>query len=139
MTKYDDHDKKDELKTTHNLPFLVAQWEHSREWMMYRVGTMNGLWRSTPDAYEILSMVNTQPGNGHFQDVFEWFEHSCKRDKKALIIREVWNRELLQHLLTKRGFKRVGEFDVRKNFDLKSRMKRMRYYGRGTSEISGIH
>lgn len=53
---------------------------------------------------KILSVINDVPGNGHFNDVLEWFENSCKRDGRLLRVREVWNKGLLTHMLTKRGF-----------------------------------
>ncbi len=90
--------------TPHGLPFLVRPWHLGDDWMEYVVGTCQGLWKQEGDAYEILSFYNNKPGNGHFEDVMVWFEFSCKRDHKNLIIREVWNKRLKQHLITKRGF-----------------------------------
>lgn len=55
-------------------------------------------------AYVIISILNSQPGNGHLQDVFEWFEHSCKRDKISLIVAAVMNEKFKQHLINKRDF-----------------------------------
>lgn len=57
----------------------------------FRVGTCEGLWRSTSSHYEILAVVNEKRGNGHFKAMLGWFEQSCKRDNKKLLLREVWN------------------------------------------------
>ena len=57
----------------------------------FRVGTCEGLWRSTPSHYEILAVVNKKRGNGHFKALLGWFEQSCRRDNKKLLMREVWN------------------------------------------------
>jgi hypothetical protein len=95
------------FQSTHKLDFLSSEWPYLMNtdgWHLYKVGTCNGQWRSTLDAYEILSVINDKPGNGHFNDIMEWFENSCKRDKRILRIREVWNKELHTHMLTKRGF-----------------------------------
>lgn len=77
---------------------------------------MRGLWKPTAEAYEILTFLNETPGNGHFQDVMEWFEFSCKRDNRKLIIREVWNQRLKDHFIEKRGFKPMGKDHLVKTF-----------------------
>src|SRR5687768_8724527 len=98
------------MKTTHNLDFLVAPWGRD-DWLRFKVGTCHGLWRCTSEAYEILSIVNNEPGNGHFEDVIEWFESSAKRDNKWVVFMEVWNTKLLRHLIEKRGFQRRDLID----------------------------
>ena len=109
-----------EFKTTHNLPFEVAPWEYSfllnEEFERFRIGTCKGIWGCTEKFYEIIAVVNSCPGNGHFEDVLEWFEHSCKRDKRGLKIREVVNKKFKEHLLKKRGFIKCGMDDVLKKF-----------------------
>ena len=115
------------IVTKHKLLFESAEWESllaktiigtffNREgWKIFRVGTVGGQWRSTQTAYEILSFFNEKPGNGHLNDVFEWFEYSCKRDKKDFIIREFWNDNFKQHCIKKRGFKLYNEDDLIKS------------------------
>lgn len=96
------------METKHKLDFECAPWEGSllikSDFMRFRVGTCEGLWQSTGSSYDILAVTNSSPGNGHFEDVLEWFEHSCRRDFKDLQILEVWNKRLLAHLISKRGF-----------------------------------
>lgn len=110
------------METTNKLEFEVAPHlgvnDPTKQWVKYKVGTCHGLWRSKESAYEILAIINEEPHNGHFNDVFEWFEHSCERDNKNLLIRQVWNRPLKQHLIEKRGFKEVDvdSFNVIKYF-----------------------
>jgi hypothetical protein len=87
------------------------------EWLLFRVGTCEGLWRSTFTAYELLAVVNRQPGNGHFREAMLWFEQSCRRDHKRLIIRECWNLRLAW-MLWKHGFRWSPLFDWVKNFDV---------------------
>lgn len=96
-----------EFKSTHNLPFLSAHWNNpfnTDGWQVFKVGTCHGQWVSTPETYDILSVINWQPGNGHFEDVLEWFEHACRRDARSLRILEVWNKDFAKHLIEKRGF-----------------------------------
>ena len=95
-----------QLKTTHNLPFEVAESPYAifDNHMMYRIGTCTGQWQSIKDCYVIISVINDCPGNGHFEDVLEWFEFSCKRDNKNLLVVECMNGNFYLHLLSKRGF-----------------------------------
>ena len=99
------HQTMTEFKTQHDLPFEVAAWLNE-DFMRFRVGTCDGLWRSNGYSYEILAITNNERGNGHLNDVLEWFEHSCKRDGKNLLILEVWNQDFKKHLIEKRGFMR---------------------------------
>jgi hypothetical protein len=108
------------MKTTHNLQFEVAPWElnisEKEPFLRFKVGTVYGLWRSTDDSYDILSVDNTEIGNGHFGDVMEWFEHSCKIDNRNLKVLEVWNKLLYKHLVEKRGFVKFEGHDLIKYF-----------------------
>lgn len=119
-----------DFTTTHNLDFLCApwnpmipveklekiigpvvdkdKWSHI-PWKLFKIGTCEGQWRATPEAYEILSIINTDKGNGHLTDVLEWFEHSCRRDSRKLRILSFENRRFKRHLINKRGFVEEGE------------------------------
>lgn len=107
-----------EFRTTHNLAFEVAPWEPfipvpmTEGYMRFRIGTCEGLWTSDETSYKILAIDNTVPGNGHLQDVFEWFENSCRRDRKWLVVQEIMNKEFRTHLIKKRGFKPYRVDDV---------------------------
>jgi hypothetical protein len=104
------------IKTTHDLVFEVANWI-SPLWMRFRVGTVNGLWGSTDISYDILAVANDQSGNGHLTDLFEIFYHSCKRDKKHLIIYEIWNKRFYEHLINKKGFEVLNERNLIKKYE----------------------
>lgn len=107
-----------DFKTTHNLAFEVADWDPNKTkigkflnlamdtsaFIQFKVGTVYGLWTSTSDCYIILSIYNEEPGNGHLDDVLQWFYYSCVRDKKHLRIEELMNDDFAQHLREKRGF-----------------------------------
>jgi hypothetical protein len=94
--------------STHKLDFESAPWNSQLDpadnWMLFRIGTCEGVWRATEHSYDILAITNNEPNNGHFTDVLEWFENSCKRDGKKLRILEVWNEVFKNHLITKKGF-----------------------------------
>jgi hypothetical protein len=122
------------VQTEHDLDFLAAPWElpdgdkaivrmatydddkyPDIEWQLFRVGTCIGQWRLTPEAYEILSVINEKPGNGHLDDLLEWFEYGCRRSKLPLRILAFTNDGFKKHLLEKRGFVPFGD-DVEKKY-----------------------
>lgn len=82
----------------------------------FRVGTLGGQFRETENAYEILSLHNTEPGNGHFGDALEWFAYACRRAGKPLRIVHTMNPCLARHLVEKRGFKPDGMTDGAPDF-----------------------
>lgn len=86
------------FQSTHSLPFECAAWPLSDEFLAFRIGTCRGLWRCARDAYEILVIVNEQPDNGHLQDVFDWFDHSCRRDSRNINILEILSEHSICHL-----------------------------------------
>lgn len=105
------------------IPKQVAKKMTSKEarknWLTYsrfRVGTCHGGWKATPNAYQILFIENSEPGNGDLDSVLYWFERSCARDKMDLVFLEVWNKKFLKHLETKRGFERIGECYLKKSY-----------------------
>ena len=122
------------IRTTHALDFEVAKWDEAGlvesvaaelgivnddpypkiEWRLFRVGTCHGQFRVTPEAYEVLSIFNDTPGNGHLEDVFEWFEFASRTTKIPLRVLRFSNAAFKKHLIDKRGFRALGEFDVEK-------------------------
>lgn len=110
-----------EFQTKHKLDFEVAPWAVDPNYQRFRIGTCNGLWGVTDDAYLLLAIKNNLPGNGHLEDVFEWFEHSCERDNKDFIIQEIWNSGFGKNLFSKRGFVHHGKDDAIKRIKRKLR------------------
>lgn len=76
------------------------------------MGTCEGVWLSTQVSYDILAVSNNQQGNGHFEDVLQWFEFSCRREGYVLRFLECWNKDFKKHLIEKRGFKDIGNDNV---------------------------
>lgn len=112
--------------TKHGLDFLAADSPYGDDHKLFRIGTCDGQWYSLKDSYCILSVINSTPGNGHLDDVFEWFEFSCKRDAKNLIVLECMNERFAMHLIEDRGFVPLddGNYNVIKIFNQK-RYKRL--------------
>lgn len=100
--------------TTHKLDFEVTAWIRSEDFYKFRVGTCHGLWRATETTYDILAIYNDQSGNGHLDDVFQWFSASCRRDGRDLRIMEIMNEDFLRHLIEKRGFVVEGDHCIKK-------------------------
>jgi len=98
--------------SAHALRFFSRKWDNPlfdieedvEHWDEYNVGTCIGQWRVTDKAVEILSFLNTERGNGHFEDVMQWFEFIAKAAQRPIVIYEVWNEQLRRHLTEKRGF-----------------------------------
>lgn len=99
------------IRTKHNLDFEACHWPRNEAIQLYRIGTVEGQWMHTEFAYCIISFLNKSPGNGHLDDVFEWFEHSCKRDGKALMIMAFANDRFKKHCIEKRGFTAIPNTD----------------------------
>lgn len=117
------------FQSTHKLEFETAvykvQMDSDTTWMLYRIGTCHGLWCAEDKTYDILAIMNNKPGNGHFNDVLEWFEQSCIRDKYDLRVLECWNTQLKIHLMTKRGFYNYHDDNLIKKFNHETNKKRM--------------
>jgi hypothetical protein len=107
-----------DFTSTHNLSFESAP-DPFRGYR-FRVGTCEGQWGVAKGCYYILSVTNRNQGNGHFDDVLEWFEFSCKRDGRNLIVLEIWNENLLAHLVDQRGFQALGNEHAIKIFNKKA-------------------
>jgi len=109
------------FETTRKLPFEVAEdpfnMNKEHPYLKFRVGTCEGVYNVEDSNYNILFLSNKKKGNGHLEDVFQWFENSCKRDGNSLVIQEVWNSKFKNHLIEKRGFKKHGADHVIKEFD----------------------
>lgn len=100
--------------TTHKLDFEVSVQNRSEDFYRFRIGTCHGLWRATADTYDILAVYNNKPGNGHLEDVFQWFSASCRRDGRDLRVMEIMNEDFLRHLIEKRGFVAEGDHCIKK-------------------------
>ena len=105
------------FQSSHNLEFEVAEFKgFDPNVKRFRVGTCSGIWKANDShkRYEIIGIANEEIGNGHFKDVIEWFEQSCKRDCYDLAFMELWNPRLKKHL-KKIGFIKKGA-DMIKHF-----------------------
>ena len=68
MEKELDMDTEPDFKSTNGLEFLCARhW--MRGFIYYKVGTCHGIYTADENNFQILAIVNDQPGNGHLQDV----------------------------------------------------------------------
>jgi hypothetical protein len=109
---------KNEFISTNKLDFGTAPFSSKiaqKPMKRFKIGTCIGLFGITQEGYEIHSINNIEQGNGHFEDVLEWFEYVCKRDSGSLIFTNVPTERFKKHL-KKRGYKDVGRNDFMKDF-----------------------
>jgi len=105
------------ITTTHNLDFLSADWNLNPAFSCFKIGTVEGLWCCEGNSYCIIACTNSEPHNGHLDDVFEWFEYSCKRDGYSFKILELFNTRFKNHLINKCGFADIGNNNLEKKFN----------------------
>jgi hypothetical protein len=65
------------------------------------VGTCHGLIDQSGKAIKIIAIMNDEPHNGNFQD----FMDNVEGRGKAVVVVEIWNKHLRQHLLKVRGYR----------------------------------
>lgn len=104
------------FKRTHNLPFEIGDTYLTPDVRRFRVGTCTGIYSCNGNSFIIIGVVNHHEGNGHLQDVFDWFENSCKREKVNLVVAEILNERFYKHLIDKRGFTAIDNMNVIKKF-----------------------
>lgn len=108
------------FQSTNNLEFFSRPYpqkiEDGYDWQQYKIGTVDGLWCHKNDSYIILTFNNTDKNNGHFTDVMEWFQYSCKRDKINFKILEVMNPDFKNHLQSNWNFVPCGKNDLIKYY-----------------------
>ncbi len=111
-----------EFKSKNNLDFWSKNYEflkpteedEKRIWFI--IGTCKGMYIIDDSVYDIWAIGNSDPGNGNFEDVLEWFEFYCKRDNKDLLITHIENMKFRDHLINKRGFIEHGPAGAKKTF-----------------------
>lgn len=100
----------DKFESSHKLIFELGEWPLDPEVLLFKVGTCHGLYQvyrpgsGEPNVFGIIAIKNEKQHNGHLEDVFEWFYHSCKAHEYDMAFMEIWNKRFMQHLV-KRGFK----------------------------------
>lgn len=93
------------ITTRHNLDFQCCPWDKDPTCQLFRIGTCEGQWQyASGKCLMIISVINKAPGNGHLDDVFEWFEYAARRDKVPLLVMEFENMRFKKHCIDKRGF-----------------------------------
>lgn len=104
-----------EFKSEHNLDFYAAPfWIPGN--ICFKIGTCEGLYTTTRKTYDIIAVKNNCKNNGHFRDVLQFFENSCKRDRKDLRIVALFNKRLMKHLTDKCGFVPIDDDNVIKHY-----------------------
>lgn len=90
------------FKSTHDLKFLHRPWaisymiSHEIQMQEFKIGTVHGLYRiDNKKRYLVInSVINDDPGNGHFKDLMEWLEFNCSELKYSLVFEEIFNPKM---------------------------------------------
>lgn len=104
------------IQTDHNLDFEAAEWKRDKRVMVFRIGTCHGQYGFKKGTLMLISIINETPGNGHLNDVFQWFEFAAKTQGIDLMVCELMNTRFMQHLILKRGFVKFNKVTVIKRF-----------------------
>ena len=83
--------QKNAIIRTHKLDFECAPWPLNEAIAVFRVGTCEGQYLFMRKSICILSVVNSVPGNGHLDDVFDWFEFASKKQGHSLKVLAIMN------------------------------------------------
>lgn len=105
------------IQTKHNLDFEAREWPRDKRVMEFKVGTCHGQYAIVDKKLTIISIINDTPGNGHLEDVFEWFEFAAKAQGVDLMIAEFMNDRFKKHCIEKRGYRPFGNDNVIKQFN----------------------
>lgn len=76
------------------------------EILQYHFGEIHGIlaWASD-QVLTIVAIVNESPGNGDFPKCLDALESVAKERTCPVRVAAVWNRALLRHLVSKRGYR----------------------------------
>lgn len=88
-----------------NITHMNLPYDEDSNWMSFNMGTCRGMFGITEHAYQIFGIGNSEPGNGHFDEVLGWFERNCARKNKDLVFEHFINEPFMTHLIEKRGYK----------------------------------
>ena len=75
----------------------------------FKIGTVTGVYSHCDEYLRIINIENSSPGNGHFNDVFDWFFNSCITHGRGLMFVAVVNERLGDHLCNQRGFEKLSD------------------------------
>lgn len=95
------------FKSQHNLkvyvnPFTVAGIDAGV--LQFKIGTTHGIFKNFSLSVDVFTVINDNPGNGHMEDFFEFFEAHAKKTNRVFRMCEVSDQEFKNALIL-RGFK----------------------------------
>lgn len=116
------------FKSEHKLkfltaPHLIAGAPTGLE--KFEVGTCHGLWRQDKASIEVWAVINGSPGNGHMDDVMQWFLELARLQNVILAVMDISNLAFKNQLILKWGFQTTKANDRVIKFDfIKTKKKR---------------
>lgn len=110
------------FKSSHKLkfrtaPHVIAGAPTGME--KFEIGTVHGLWVQSKMSIDIFACINDEPGNGHMDDVFEWFFEIARTGALAVRIVNVSSVTFRNQLIEKWKFAPTDDFDTLINFVVK--------------------
>lgn len=107
-----------EFKTSNSLDVEIivtnTPYEDYGFWKQFKIGTCFGTFGEADDSLEIFGISNSNKGNGHLNDVLEYFEYICAKKNKNLCFSHFENQDFKKHLINKRGFEGQGNCVIKK-------------------------
>lgn len=113
--------KKGTFKSTHALKFrsaahLIGGVDTGMN--KFEIGTVHGLWNASTLSIDIFACINNEPGNGHLDDVFEWFFAIAKEKGLPVRVTNVSSPTFREQLIEKWKFIPTNDRDTLLRFDL---------------------
>lgn len=114
--------KKPKFRSTHGLkfktmPHIIAGAFTGAE--RFEIGTVHGIWNVSTFSVDVFACINDEPGNGHMDDVFEWFFSIATERGLPVRVTNVSSEDFRQQLIDKWLFVPTKDHDTLIRFNLK--------------------
>lgn len=98
-----------------NLEIETKEW-HDPKYRVFKIGTKEALYGIDEETYTLIPSKEQELNPGTFDAIIEAFEFFCKTDGKDLKIVEIEIPNFMFYLIEKKGFKKLPNNDLIKNF-----------------------
>lgn len=92
--------------------FQLTHWRHNtlvnEDMRDFHRGTVQGLLGFKAPALILNAIVNNEAHNGQFAETMTKLEELARAYELELHIPELWNKSLMAHLISKRGYTKTG-------------------------------
>ncbi len=92
--------------------FTLDPWAHNfdmnEDMRDFHHGTMQGLLGFKGNEIIVVAIINNAPHNGEFPNVMDKMEEIARTLELNIRVEELWNKSLMAHLISKRGYEKTG-------------------------------